>query len=141
MTRLFKIIGQKNGLTFSYADITDMEKIRAQLRPGTRALYIETPSNPMINITDLRACAALAKEHGLMLIVDNIFLSPYLQNPLKLGVDLVIHSSSKFLSDHNDTISGFLSDDPGRRSRSGFRHIPPRSPRRWWFCGPQDSQD
>ncbi|MBQ8389663.1 MAG: PLP-dependent transferase, partial [Oscillibacter sp.] len=70
---------------------------------------IETPSNPMMNITDLRACAELAREHGLLLIVDNTFLSPYLQNPISLGADLVLHSGSKFISGHNDTISGFLS--------------------------------
>ena len=93
----------------SYVDTADIEKVRSQLRPETRALYIETPSNPMMNITDLRACAALTKELGLLLIVDNTFLSPYLQNPIELGADLVLHSGSKFISGHNDTISGFLS--------------------------------
>ena len=107
--RLFRTISQKNGLSVSYVDTTDIGKVRSQLRPETKALYIETPSNPMMNITDLRACAALAKEHGLFLIVDNTFLSPYLQNPIQLGADLVLHSGSKFISGHNDTISGFLS--------------------------------
>ena len=107
--RLFRTISQKNGLSVSYVDTTDIEKVRSQLRPETKALYIETPSNPMMNITDLRACAALTKELGLLLIVDNTFLSPYLQNPIELGADLVLHSGSKFISGHNDTISGFLS--------------------------------
>lgn len=107
--RLFQTVSQKNGLTVSYADTTDLEQVRRLLRPETRALYIETPSNPMMNITDLRACAALAKEHGLLLIVDSTFLSPYLQNPIALGADLVLHSGSKFISGHNDTIAGFLS--------------------------------
>lgn len=107
--RLFQTISQKNGLSVSYADTTDMENVRALLRPETKALYIETPSNPMMNITDLRACSALAKEQDLLLIVDNTFLSPYLQNPIALGADLVIHSGSKFISGHNDTIAGFLS--------------------------------
>lgn len=107
--RLFRTIGQKNGLSVSYADTTNLETVRGLLRPETKALYVETPSNPMMNITDLRACAALAKEHGLLLIVDNTFLSPYLQNPLELGADLVLHSGSKFISGHNDTIAGFLS--------------------------------
>lgn len=107
--RLFQTISQKNGLSVSYADTTDMENVRALLRPETKALYIETPSNPMMNITDLRACSALAKEHNLLLIADNTFLSPYLQNPIELGADLVIHSGSKFISGHNDTIAGFLS--------------------------------
>ena len=107
--RLFRTISQKNGLSVSYVDTTDIEKVHSQLRPETKALYIETPSNPMMNITDLSACAALAKELGLLLIVDNTFLSPYLQNPIELGADLVLHSGSKFISGHNDTISGFLS--------------------------------
>ena len=107
--RLFGTISQKNGLSVSYVDISDIEKVRAQLRPETKALYIETPSNPMMNITDLSACAALAKECGLLLIVDNTFLSPYLQNPIELGAHLVLHSGSKFISGHNDTIAGFLS--------------------------------
>ena len=107
--RLFRTICQKNGLSVSYVDTTDMDKVRRELRPETKALYIETPSNPMMNITDLSACAALAKEHGLLLIADNTFLSPYLQNPMELGADLVLHSGSKFISGHNDTIAGFLS--------------------------------
>jgi cystathionine gamma-synthase len=89
-------------------DTGDLNAIKAVLKPSTKALYIETPSNPMMNITDLRACSAFAKERDLLLIVDNTFLSPYLQNPLALGADIVIHSGSKFLSGHNDTISGFL---------------------------------
>ena len=108
-TRLLQTIGQKNGLTVDFVDTTDIAQILARLRPETRALYIETPSNPMMNITDLRACAKIAKAHGLLLIVDNTFLSPYLQNPIELGADIVIHSGTKFLSGHNDTLSGFLS--------------------------------
>lgn len=106
--RLIRTVGSKNGLEVSFADTTQVQCIREQLRPQTRALYIETPSNPMMNITDLRACAELAREKGLLLIVDNTFLSPYLQNPLELGADIVVHSGSKFLSGHNDTISGFV---------------------------------
>ena len=107
--RLVQTIGQKNGLIVDYVDTTDVQKIYGALRPNTRALYIETPSNPMMNITDLHACAKIAKEKNPLLIVDNTFLSPYLQNPIELGADIVLHSGSKFLSGHNDTISGFLS--------------------------------
>ena len=107
--RLIRTIGQKSSLSVDYADTTRIENVRTLLRPNTKALYIETPSNPMMNITDLRSCAALAKEHGLLLIVDNTFLSPYLQNPISLGADIVLHSGSKFISGHNDTIAGFLS--------------------------------
>ena len=85
-----------------------MDTVRPLVRPEARALYIETPSNPMMNVTDLRVCGALAKAHGALLIVDNTFLSPYFQNPIALGADLVVHSGSKFLAGHNDTISGFL---------------------------------
>lgn len=108
-TRLLQTIGKKNGLSVDFADTTDAGLILELLRPETKALYIETPSNPMMNITDLHACARIAKEHGLLLIVDNTFLSPYFQNPIELGADIVIHSGTKFLSGHNDTLSGFLS--------------------------------
>lgn len=108
-TRLLSTIGKKNGLSVDFADTTDLNRILALLRPSTKALYIETPSNPMMNIADLRGCAQIAKEHDLLLIVDNTFLSPYLQNPIELGADIVLHSGTKFLSGHNDTLSGFLS--------------------------------
>ena len=108
-TRLLQTIGKKNGLSVDFADTTDEGLIRELLRPETKALYIETPSNPMMNITDLHACAKIAKAHDLLLIVDNTFLSPYFQNPIELGADIVLHSGTKFLSGHNDTLSGFLS--------------------------------
>ena len=107
-TRLFRNVGSKNGLDIAFTDTTDAEKVRAALRPGTRAIYIETPSNPMMNVTDIRACAAIAHKAGALLIVDNTFLSPAFQQPLALGADLVVHSGSKYLSGHNDTICGFV---------------------------------
>ena len=108
-TRLLQTIGQKNGLAVDFVDTTDIAQILARINPHTKALYIETPSNPMMKVTDLHACAKIAKENALLLIVDNTFLSPYLQNPIELGADIVIHSGTKFLSGHNDTLSGFLS--------------------------------
>ena len=108
VTRLHTFISTKNGLRVDYLDTTDLSVVEAAVRPETRAIYLETPSNPMMNVTDLRRISALAKAHGLALIVDNTFLSPYFQNPLALGADVVVHSGSKFLSGHNDTISGFL---------------------------------
>lgn len=108
VVRLNTLIGAKNGLSADYVDTTNLETVAASIRPNTKAIYIETPSNPMMNITDLRACAKIAHENGLLLIVDNTFLSPYFQKPLTLGADIVIHSGSKFLAGHNDTISGFL---------------------------------
>lgn len=108
-TRLLQTIGQKNGLVVDFVDTTDIAQILARINPHTKALYIETPSNPMMKVTDLHACAKIAKENALLLIVDNTFLSPYLQNPIELGADIVIHSGTKYLSGHNDTLSGFLS--------------------------------
>lgn len=108
VVRLHHLISKKNGLLTAYVDSTDPENIEKAIRSETKAIYVETPSNPMMNITDLRVCADLAHKHGLLLIVDNTFLSPYFQNPLLLGADLVIHSGSKFLSGHNDTIAGFI---------------------------------
>lgn len=107
--RLHNLINAKNGLTADYVDTSDLGAVEKAIRSSTKAIYVETPSNPMMNITDLRSCAKLAHEHGLLLIVDNTFLSPYLQNPLLLGADIVLHSGSKFLAGHNDTISGFVS--------------------------------
>ena len=105
---LFDLVEKKNGLRFTFVDTTDLKLVEQALEPETRAIYIETPSNPMMNVTDIRGCAALAKKAGVRLIVDNTFLSPYLQNPIALGADLVVHSGTKFLAGHNDTISGFL---------------------------------
>ncbi|PWF26725.1 trans-sulfuration enzyme family protein [Ancrocorticia populi] len=107
--RLFDKVSIKNGLSVDYVDTGSRDAIEAAITQDTAALYIETPSNPMMNVADLRACHEIAEEHGLLLIVDNTFLSPYLQNPIELGADLVIHSGSKFIAGHNDTISGFVS--------------------------------
>jgi cystathionine gamma-synthase len=106
--RLHQLISHKNGIGVDYVDTGDKEALGLAISPATKALYIETPSNPMMTITDLRSCAEIARAHRLLLIVDNTFLTPYLQNPLALGADIVIHSGSKFLSGHNDCISGFL---------------------------------
>ena len=106
--RLHRVISNKNGVKVHYADTSDIENIKALINSDTKAVYIETPSNPMMNITDIRTVAKLAHERGIILIVDNTFLSPYFQNPLELGADIVLHSGSKFLAGHNDTISGFV---------------------------------
>ena len=105
---LMDIVGRKNGLDFVFVDTTDPEKLTAAVTEGTKAIYIETPSNPMMNVTDIRLCAELAKKVGALLIVDNTFLSPYFQNPIALGADVVVHSGTKYLGGHNDTLSGFL---------------------------------
>ena len=107
-TRLFNNVNVKNGLRIEYVDTTDAARVRAALRPETKAVYLETPTNPMMNVSDIRACAEIAKAAGALLIVDNTFLSPCFQKPLDLGADVVVHSGSKYLSGHNDTISGFV---------------------------------
>ena len=105
---LMDIVGRKNGVEFVFVDTTDPEKLTAAMTENTKALYIETPSNPMMNVTDIRLCGELAKKVGALLIVDNTFLSPYFQNPIALGADVVVHSGTKYLGGHNDTLSGFL---------------------------------
>lgn len=105
---LFDLVEKKKGLILDLVDTTDPEALRAAIQPGTKGVYIETPSNPMMNVTDIMLCAELAKSVGAMLIVDNTFLSPYFQNPLALGADISIHSGTKYLGGHNDTIAGFV---------------------------------
>lgn len=106
--RIFSTIGANRGLTFSYVNTADAELVEKAIKKETKALYIETPSNPTMQVTDLRAMKALAEKYGLLLIVDNTFLSPYFQNPIDLGADLVVHSGTKYLGGHNDALAGFL---------------------------------
>ena len=105
---LFDLIGRKNGLQLDFVDTTNPSALEAAMVSDVKAIYIETPSNPMMNVTDIRLCADLAKKHGALLIVDNTFLSPYFQNPIELGADIVVHSGTKYLGGHNDTLSGFV---------------------------------
>lgn len=106
--RILKTVSQKNGVSVSFLDTSDLSVLTCAITDHTRAIYLETPTNPMMMITDISAVAALAAPRGILVIVDNTFLSPYFQNPLQLGADIVIHSGSKFLGGHNDTLSGFL---------------------------------
>lgn len=105
--RLFDNICEKNGISFSHINCST-DDVESYVKDNTRAIYIETPTNPMMNVVDIRKMADIAKKHDLLLIVDNTFLSPYFQNPLDLGADVVIHSGTKFLGGHNDTLAGFL---------------------------------
>lgn len=108
--RLFDNISAKNGISFSHIDCY-RENAEDFITDYTKAIYIETPTNPMMNVTDIGALSGIAKRHNLILIVDNTFLSPYFQNPLSLGADIVVHSGTKFLGGHNDTLAGFLVTD------------------------------
>lgn len=105
--RLFDNVSRKNNYEFTYLDCSK-NNIESSIKENTKAIYIETPTNPMMNISDIEKIAGIAKKHALLLIVDNTFLSPYFQNPLKLGADVVIHSGTKFLGGHNDTLAGFI---------------------------------
>lgn len=105
--RLFDNVSKKNGLKFTSIDCYK-EDIESYITEDTKAVYIETPTNPMMNVTDIEELSKITKKHGILLIVDNTFLSPYFQNPLDLGADVVLHSGTKFLGGHNDTLAGFI---------------------------------
>jgi cystathionine beta-lyase len=131
LTRLFS----QWGLAVTFVDATDTGAIAAAIGPATKGLYLETPSNPLLKITDLRAAAALARERGIITMVDNTFMTPYLQRPLELGCDIVLHSGTKFINGHSDVVCGLAvvaDDELGKRLRfiqNGFGAI----------LGPQDS--
>lgn len=105
--RLFDNVSIKNGINFTRANCAN-DDVEALIKPETKAIYIETPTNPMMNVTDIQAMAEIAHRHNLLLIVDNTFMSPYFQTPLDLGADVVVHSGTKFLAGHNDTLAGFI---------------------------------
>jgi methionine-gamma-lyase len=99
---------KKFGIDATFVNTADIEEVRKAIRPETRLLYIETPSNPTIDITDLKACCALAHQHGIPVAVDNTFCSPYLQRPLEMGADIVLHSLTKFINGHADIVGGVV---------------------------------
>ncbi|MBN8785045.1 MAG: cystathionine gamma-synthase [Sphingobacteriales bacterium SCN 48-20] len=106
--RLFTKVFEKFGIVFRYVDTTDVAAVKAAITPKTKLIWLETPTNPLMNITDIAAIAAISKEAGTILCVDNTFASPYLQNPLDLGADIVMHSATKYLGGHSDVIQGAL---------------------------------
>ncbi|HEV7915538.1 MAG TPA: aminotransferase class I/II-fold pyridoxal phosphate-dependent enzyme, partial [Albitalea sp.] len=96
--RLFeRVRGRSAGLRFSYVDLADLDAVRAAIRPETKLLWVETPSNPLLKLADLTALAQIAREHGLIAVADNTFASPFVQRPLELGFDIVVHSTTKYL--------------------------------------------
>lgn len=124
--RMFQTTGEKRGLTFTYVNTADAAATEAAIKSNTKALYIETPSNPTMQITDLAKMKSLADKYNLLVIVDNTFLSPYFQKPIRFGADLVIHSGTKFLGGHNDTLAGFLStsrDDLAAKIRYLYKTV------------------
>lgn len=106
--RLFEHVYRRYGLEFSYEDTSNLRNVEAAIQPNTRAFFVETPSNPMMKVTDLRGITNIAAGIGAATIVDNTFLTPYFQQPLALGADVVVHSGTKYLGGHNDTLAGFV---------------------------------
>jgi cystathionine beta-lyase/cystathionine gamma-synthase len=106
--RLFERVLRKGGLDFSYVDTSDLDATAAAFKPNTKMLFVETPTNPVLRITDLAAVSALAHERGAPVVVDNTFASPYAQRPIEFGADMVLHSTTKFLNGHSDSVGGVV---------------------------------
>ncbi|GIP38743.1 cystathionine beta-lyase MetC [Paenibacillus sp. J31TS4] len=104
--RLLTTILSRMNIETTFVDMTDLEQVKAALRPNTKAVFLETPSNPTLKITDIRAVAGWAKENGLLTMLDNTFMTPYHQRPIELGIDIVLHSATKFLGGHSDVLAG-----------------------------------
>jgi len=106
--RIFTKIFERYGIKFHFIDMQDAQQIRSYLNAQTKMIWIETPTNPLMKVIDIAACAQIAKEHNLLLSVDNTFASPYLQNPLDLGAHIVVHSATKYLGGHSDVVHGAI---------------------------------
>lgn len=104
--RIVSKVLNRIGIEATFVDTTDLEAVKAAIKPNTKALYVETPTNPLLKVTDLKAASQLAKEHNLLFIVDNTFSTPYWQTPLTLGADIVLHSATKYLGGHSDVVAG-----------------------------------
>jgi cystathionine gamma-synthase len=116
--RLFASILAARGLEFSFVDMSDLGNVKEALRPHTRAIWIETPSNPLLNLVDIGAICTLARRRGITTIVDNTFMSPIFQKPLALGADIVVHSTTKYLNGHSDMVGGaIISATPDNATR------------------------
>jgi len=133
--RLFEQIFQQYGLEFTYVDTSDTAAVRAAFRPATRGLFVESLTNPLLKVADISALADLCRQRGVLCIVDNTFLTPYLLSPLDLGADISIYSGSKYLAGHNDTICGLVAvKDPVLAERVYFHQNAAGA-----VLGPQDS--
>ena len=106
--RLFELIMKDYGLEFSWVNTSELSNIENTIQKNTKMIYVETPTNPMLNITDLKGVSEIAKKHNLISVCDNTFMSPYFQNPLVFGIDIVLHSSTKYINGHSDVIGGIL---------------------------------
>lgn len=106
--RLYELNMKNYGIDFSWVDSTDLKNVENAIRPNTKMIYVETPTNPMLNLTDLKGITEIAKRNNLISVCDNTFMSPYFQNPLTFGIDIVLHSTTKYLNGHSDIIGGML---------------------------------
>ncbi|MFL6415750.1 MAG: cystathionine gamma-synthase [Bryobacteraceae bacterium] len=120
--RLFERVRKRSsGLEFSFIDMSDPAAVRNAMRPNTRMVWVETPSNPLLKIVDLRSVAAIAQERGVLAVADNTFASPYLQRPLEFGFDIVIHSATKYINGHSDVVGGIaVVSDPDLGERLAY---------------------
>ena len=121
--RLFNQVRTSSaGLSFDFVDLTDIKNVHAAIKPETKMIWLESPTNPLLKILDLKTIAKIAKKHGILTVCDNTFATPYLQKPLDLGCDIVIHSASKYLNGHSDMIGGIavVGDDAKLRERLQF---------------------
>lgn len=109
--RLFDKVIQHNGIEFTFVDMTDEEKVRSAIKPNTKMVWIETPTNPMLKLVDIEMVAKICKPKNIIVCVDNTFMSPYFQKPLKLGADIVCHSTTKFINGHSDVVGGIVVTD------------------------------
>ncbi len=122
--RIIHDMYSKFGLEYSFVDTTNLENIKNAVKKNTKAIFIETPSNPLLDVTDIKGVVKIAKEHNLLTIADNTFITPYLQKPLDLGIDIVIHSATKFLSGHHDILAGIaVTNDDEIAEKLGFSQV------------------
>lgn len=133
--RIFKTIFEKYGIKFHFVPMDDVSQIKATINKNTKLIWVETPTNPMMNIIDIEAVARISKANNIMLAVDNTFATPYLQNPLDLGADIVMHSATKYLGGHSDVVMGALICNDEEIAKEIYR-IQNSSGA---ICGPQDS--
>ncbi|MCB0408898.1 MAG: aminotransferase class I/II-fold pyridoxal phosphate-dependent enzyme, partial [Flavobacteriales bacterium] len=133
--RIFRTIFEKYGITFHFVPMNDMSHIEAKINSNTKLIWVETPTNPMMNIIDIEAVSKIAKANNVLLAVDNTFATPYLQNPLDLGADIVMHSVTKYLGGHSDVVMGALVCNDEKIANEIYR-IQNSSGA---VCGPQDS--
>ncbi len=106
--RIFDKVFTKQGLEFSYVDLTQTESLASALKPNTRLIWLETPTNPMLKLVDIRAICEQARAKGILVVVDNTFMSPYFQRPIEFGADLVVHSTTKYINGHSDVVGGAI---------------------------------